>query len=102
MSLQPDGKFLPKVSDYRCNMLAYHLLLWQLFAIFAPQLIKIDIFSILLSQGCSFFFCYFDPAGKCSPTRNNLFKRRRHPEVWPHEKLINKVVVKFSAFFHVN
>ena len=60
----PVGSFLPNRSDYRCNLLSYHLLLWELFAIYAPEEIKIDVFELLKSRGGAIFFNFFIPTGK--------------------------------------
>ena len=39
--------FLPKVADFRCHMLSYHLMMWGLHAIFAPDKIKLDLLMLL-------------------------------------------------------
>ena len=39
----------------RCNLLAWHLLIWELTAIFAPEEIRIDIFDLLSVRGGAFF-----------------------------------------------
>lgn len=95
---------MPKISDHRCNMLAFHLLWWQLYAIFAPQKMSIDIFSLFLKYGSAFFFAFFDPAGKCTTTKCRLSRRKdeRASSDLRLERLMHEVLMKFNFFFHVN
>ena len=41
-------EFLANASDARCNLLTQHLIEWELTAIFAPHLHKIDLMDLLL------------------------------------------------------
>ena len=64
--------FLPKMIDMRCHMLAYHLLIWHLFVIYAPDKIQIDIYDLLSIQGGGFFSQFAQPAGSlhvCKPMK---------------------------------
>ena len=65
--------FLPPLSDLRCNCLAFHLLLWELTAIFAPHHIRVDLFDLLLVRGGTIFNLYVIPEGQASVER--FFKR---------------------------
>ena len=47
-------QFLTKMADFRCNMIAFHLIMWNLFAIFAPEKIKIDVFDFMCIKGGGF------------------------------------------------
>ena len=64
MSKQPEGEFLPKKSDLRCSMLAYHLLLWEMQAILAPEQMRLDIFELLKIRGCAILTAFLDPNGR--------------------------------------
>ena len=42
-------------AELRCNLMAKHLLHWNMFAIFGPELVKVDLFSMLKSQNGTIF-----------------------------------------------
>lgn len=42
-------------AELRCNLMAKHLLHWNMFAIMGPELVKIDLFSLLRSQNGTIF-----------------------------------------------
>ena len=56
-------EFLIPRSDMRCNLMLYHLIQWELMAIFAPQEIKVDIFDLLCVRGGGFFQYFVHPTG---------------------------------------
>ena len=66
---------MPARSDYRCFMLAYHLLLWELFAIHAPNQMKMDVFELLKSRGGAIFFNFFIPTGKLKQNKKKLWEQ---------------------------
>ena len=65
--------FLPKVSDYRCHMLTYHLIMWELHAIFAPHEIRLDIMRLLCAHGTVPFNVYIRPAGSINYDVSGLY-----------------------------
>ena len=50
---------LSRLSDFRCHMMVYHLIQWELFAIFAPEKIRLDLFDLLCIRGGGFLNCLF-------------------------------------------
>ena len=46
-AMPDENTWLTPQSDYRCHMLAHHLLFWHLYAIFEPSGIRVDIFELL-------------------------------------------------------
>ena len=69
-------KFLPAASDTRCNLIAQHLLMWELHAILAPDRIKIDLFDLICLKGGAIFQRFYMPSGKCSYFQEMKFSRR--------------------------
>jgi len=53
-------------------MLASQLMLWELYAIFDPDKICVDVFELLKVRGCALFFSYYRPGGFM-----NKFKNKR-------------------------
>ena len=83
-------------------MLAFHLLQWELFAIFAPQKMRVDIFNLLISYGCSLVFCFFDANGKCTTDRIRLSRKKKDRFCYDMrlERAMRNVTVKFCSYFH--
>ena len=60
----PDVKdFLPIQVMYRCHILARCLLIFELFAIMAPDELRVDPFDLIRSRGCFLFNSYCGPDG---------------------------------------
>ena len=56
------GDFLNMEADVRCNLLAYHLVMWEIAAMVVPELITIDISDLLCLHG-ALFCAYYSPCG---------------------------------------
>lgn len=56
--------YLPDLADMRSNQLSWHLLNWELAAIFAPDEIKVDIFDLLCCRGGAILQNFITPDGK--------------------------------------
>ena len=80
-------------------MLAFHLLVWELYAIFAPEKIHIDIFELLKSQGCAVFFGFFGPEGKCKQSKNKMLTSKKQTKT-DGKSDVHKAILKISSFFH--
>lgn len=44
-------------------MLSFSLIYWELTAIFAPELITVDLFELILSRGCAYTALFIAPNG---------------------------------------
>ena len=64
MNSLPDSQFPTKHSDYRCFMLVHHLLKFELWAIFKPEEMRLDIFELLKTRGNLCFNTFMDPRGE--------------------------------------
>ena len=56
-------QFLPPRADQRCHLLSFALIWWELFALFTPDQIKVDLFDILCCRGGACFQTYCTPCG---------------------------------------
>ena len=95
-------EFLPLAIDYRCNLLGYHLFLWNIFAIVAPERIKLDLFNLLCSKGGLIFNSFVSPEGE-------LHKQKFY-QIWmdgrayfyrdkPHNVKIRELLRRIMAFY---
>ena len=67
--------YLPLQSEYRCFMLATHLITWELFALFTPEDIAIDPFEFLKLRGGGFFQFVCSPKGLQVQTYRMFYRR---------------------------
>ena len=54
---------LPRMTDLRCQLMADHLVNWEILAIYAPEKLRIDLFDLLCTRGGGFLnvlFLQFD------------------------------------------
>ena len=49
-----ENEFLNMKADHRCSLMLFHLVLWEVTAMFYPEKIKIDVFDILCKNGSLF------------------------------------------------
>ena len=76
MNSLPDSHFLTKHSDFRCFMLVQHLLKFELWAIFIPEAMRVDIYELLKTHGNVTFSYFIDPSGESSlplPVKSSVF-----------------------------
>ena len=61
--------FLNKMADMRCNLLSYHLFLWHLTYMFAPEEVKLCVFELFKVRGGALMQAFCCPDGKVSTDR---------------------------------
>ena len=85
----PVFDFLAPMADFRCNLIAYHLVMWQLFAIFAPQEIKVDFFDYFCVRGGGQHQTFILPDGKvCSYIQSKVKNNYELRLLKPHLRLV--------------
>ena len=65
--------YLPMQVMYRCSMLAYSLIFFELFAILDPAKVSVDPFELLKTRGCFQFQAFCGPTGFLGELDFNFF-----------------------------
>ena len=100
MNSLPDSHFLTKHSDFRCFMLVQHLLKFELWAIFIPEAMRVDIYELLKTHGNVTFSYFIDPSGEMKETR---IKETSYKQVWREgERKLLYALRKFNLFYRFN
>ena len=93
--------WLPPQTDFRCNLLAYHLLVWEIHAILAPEQIKINFFDLLCIKGGAIFRTFAFPNGKLY-VRNKKSYRSVLLEKNPRMVPVYDMILRLSLYFNPN
>lgn len=93
--------FLPAMVDLRCNLLAYHFLLWTLFVIFAPDKIKIDPYDSLCVRGGLQLRAFVSPDGIVS-RRQITCSTEDYKKYEPHMRLIKIKMTRLCDFYKLH
>ena len=85
----PVFDFLAPFTDFRCNLIAYHLVMWQLYAIFCPEEIKIDFFDYFCVRGGGQLQTFILPDGKvCSYIQSKVKNNYELCLLKPHLRMV--------------
>jgi len=99
-------QFLDGFKDQRCHLLAFTLVWWELYALFTPEQIKIDIFDLLCSRGGACFQTYCTPCGLLQTDRkefrcNFMTKRHSNSQLYVSDQ-VSEAYKRFRTFYHVH
>ena len=61
-------------ADVRCNLMGYHLVMWEIAVMIWPDAIRIDIFDVLIQHG-AIFNAYYGPCGHVDNILDKLQER---------------------------
>ena len=68
-------------TEYRCHMLMVHLLIWEIHAMYYPELILIDVFDVLKDHG-ALFRTFFYPDGNVRQRDYLHVGKQAHDLTW--------------------
>mmetsp|Transcript_21701 Transcript_21701/g.29100 ORF Transcript_21701/g.29100 Transcript_21701/m.29100 type:complete len:82 (-) Transcript_21701:402-647(-) len=78
----PVFSFLPRMTDFRCHMLSYHLLMWHLNLMLIPNELRVDPFDLLCSGSGAFFHIFITPGGRLSGPKDMKVRREDVATLW--------------------
>lgn len=92
--------FLPPMADMRCNMMASHLLPWNMMAIYAPHKIRVDPFDLFCVRGGGFFQSFSMPEGRTTVFRQDKTTRQVYFKYCePYQREIFLATKRLKSFF---
>ena len=82
--------------------MVYHLIQWELFAIFAPEKIRLDLFDLLCVRGGGFLNCLFvTPELRIEPKPIIKTTRQHVEKNWePYMQRVYKTYHTLTRFYH--